>query len=209
MKPVYKTILFSMLLLAFMNNSIAQNKTKFKISSPMKCIFLGLENSISVINGDKSKHDYELQINDTLFIDVKKTGPNSFNLTPNKNIPKAEIILVDKISKKIEPLTFYVKSPELTLPSSISIDDLERTQFLKLDLDFNNLGYTVVRYKCTCLGKHTAGPQSITVNSAYLNDCRSILNKLGSGDFIMFSEILGKTPSGRLFEIENYTGQIK
>ncbi len=207
MKQVYKTIQFSMLLLVFMNNSIAQNN--IKICSSMKYIFLGMENSVSISSGDNAKHDYELQINDTLFIDIKKTGPNSFNLTPNKNIPKAEIILIDKISKKIESLTFYVKSPELTLPSSISIDDLKRTQFLKLDLDFNNLGYTLVRCKCTCIGRRTAGPESITVKSAYLNDCRSILNKLGSGDFIIFSEILGKTPNGKLFEIENYTVRIK
>ncbi len=207
MKQVYKTIQFSMLLLVFMNNSIAQNN--IKICSSMKYIFLGMENSVSISSGDNAKHDYELQINDTLFIDIKKTGPNSFNLTPNKNIPKAEIILIDKISKKIESLTFYVKSPELTLPSIVNIDDLKRTPKLNLDLNFNNLGFTIVRYKFTCLGKSTGGPQTIQVKSSSLEPCESLIHKLEAGDLIMFSEITGKTSSGRLFEIENYSGQIK
>ena len=55
MKKVYKTILFSLLFLTFINNSIAQNKTKLKISSSMKYIFLGLENSVSILNSDNSK----------------------------------------------------------------------------------------------------------------------------------------------------------
>lgn len=198
-----------MIFLTFINNSIAQNKTKLKISSSMKYIFLGLENSVSILNSDNSKHDYELKINDTLFIDVKKTAPNLFNLTPNKNIQKAEILLTDKISKKTELMTFYIKTPKLNLPSSIKIDNLKRTPFLHLDLDFDYLGFTIVQYKFTCIGKRTAGAQIILSKSSSLEPCESLIHKLESGDLIMFSEILGKTPTGRLFEIENYTGQIK
>jgi gliding motility-associated protein GldM len=99
----------------------------------------------------------------------------------------------------------------LEFNGSIAVEALKLQNFASAVLDnfvYDGVSFKVVSYKFTASVKRTGGLKFAESKSNSLNPIKSIVNILGSGDIIQFSEIKAVGPDGATITLDNASASI-
>jgi len=104
------------------------------------------------------------------------------------------------------------KCGAIEFAGTISVEALKLQPSAAAVLDnfvYDGVRFQVLSYKFTALGRRTGGPKTVNGSSASLEPIKSVLNMLGSGDFVQFSDVRAVGPDKVPVLLENAGAQIK
>ena len=235
MKNIFKLIVLLALnnvLKAQNNNQINVSRPNVNI------LYVGLNNNITIESIDGKNHDYLCELykwssnyfgQDSLELEeydnatITKEGPQRFNINISSKTGDLQLLIKEKVDGSIvirgisNYKVRYVPKPILDLGNALTqsgaIDLAQLKKLKSLNVKFENfsrtdISYKVVSYKFTASVKKTGGMNFAESKNNSLNPIKSIVNILGSGDIIQFSEIKVVGPSGTTVTLDNFSSEI-
>lgn len=191
----------------FAGDFVVQEPMAVVSPDKMSVFYRGLDNPVSVSVPGITPENVEARMVGGQAV-MTRFGAGKYIVKPNEmgNITIEVLARIDNQLKAMGTRVFRVMPvPPPTAAvggkeagRTISLNDLSRSQVVAVlkDFLFDDVRYSVVRFTVSA----TVGAfyKSVTVQGSAMNDeARSLINKLGSGQMVLFENIIVKGPDGR------------